>query len=200
MAAAGTLVAQTAQLHLRNVVSVSAENGTIAVNDDVMSFFSSGDIFLKSPTDQRWHLAEKNFGAVSLKLGDTKWQQIKDPLPISTASDFALCDPLNQIDIHMTDTTVQSLLPAGAKIKRIATVSPGIYVVVYSTSADKVSYDIRIALMKYGSTDKKSLIKSVLASDAGNFCSFQWQRTTSSQYLSINRAGVAIIVQCMSIG
>jgi hypothetical protein len=154
-------------------VGISAENGIFALSGQILSAFSSGDILLWSPENPQGNLTKKKFGVVSLRVHDLEWEQIRNPLPMTSAHGLALCDHLNQIDIHSTDSKVQSVLPAGARVKSLLFVSDDLTLVVYSVSGKPVTYDIRVGLLEHKGAGEYSLLDDDLATDAGNFCGVQ---------------------------
>lgn len=161
---------QIVRPQLKKIVGLAAEDGVVAIRGNTLSVFSTGNIRVQDQTNQQWKMADKKADAVSVRVSDTRWRQLPNPLPISTAFGFAFCDPLNQVDIQATDSIVQSVLPPGAKVKSLVHVSDGLTVVVYAASNNTVRYDIRVALLKNEKTGGYSLLEDDLATDAGNFC------------------------------
>jgi hypothetical protein len=168
-----TLVAQATQTRIQKIVGIAAEDGIVALDGDKLSVYSNANIRIQDSTSLQWKLEEKKSGAVSVKVDGTRWKELLNPLPISTAYGFALCDPLNQIDVRTTDNRVRSALPAGAKIKSLVHARDSLSLVVYSMSNNTVRYDVRIGVMQNEATGGYSLINDDLATDAGIFCGVQ---------------------------
>jgi hypothetical protein len=173
LALSSTLVAQSAQPHLRKLLGISAENGLFAIDGHVLTAFSHGDIFLQYPPSRLGQMVDKTSDSVTIEFEQSQWRRIAKPLPLSSASDFVLCDRLNQIDIDSIDPSVPPALPTGARVKSIVEFDKGPTVVVYSTSSKAVTYDVRVALLQKKTTGGYSLVDDDLASDYGCYCGVQ---------------------------
>lgn len=164
---------RTAQPEMRRLGGLRAEHGMIAVNGRTLSAFSTSDIYLESPATRRWVPAEKIRDAVSIQFGRREWHRLEVALPVSAGRAFEFCDRLNQIDIGSTNRGVQAALPAGAKLKGIAKVSGSLWLAIFSTSADAVRYDVRIALVRADERGGHVVLQSDTATENGNLCGIQ---------------------------
>ena len=161
---------RTAQPKLQRLGGLRAEHGMIAVDGRTLSAFSPLDIYLENPATRRWMPAEKIRDAVSIQCGRREWHRQKGALPVSAGRAFEFCDRLNQIDIGSTNSGVQAALPVGARLKSIAVVSDNLWMAIFSTSADAVRYDVRIALVRADKRGGHSVLQSDTATESGNYC------------------------------
>ena len=177
------LPGQGAQPQLKELVGISAEHGFFALDGDTLSAFSDRDIWLEDPTSPHHNRdlvrtqppEGKRFGVFTVRVRDLQWHQIDSPLPLSEARDFALCDPLDQIDIRSTDDRGQSVLPTGVKIKKVVEVKEDLTLVVYSTPSDTstLGYAVRVGLVGKRKSGMYSLLQDELATDPAKFCGVQ---------------------------
>jgi hypothetical protein len=167
------LAPQPAHPRLRKLVGVAGENGVVALNGNKLSLFSPANIRIQDPTSPQWRLADTKSGAVSIRAHGAHWQELPTPLPVSAAYSFAFCDPLNQVNLRSTDVGVRSVLPASARVKSIIRVSDDLNFVIYSASANTVTYDVRVGLVENKKTGGYSLLDDQTATDAGTFCGVQ---------------------------
>lgn len=150
-----------------------AEHGTIAVDGRTLSAFSNRDIYLENPTTRKWVPAEKTRDAVSIRFGRREWRRQAVALPISASRSFEFCDSLNQIDIGSANTGVKAALPPEARLKSFAKVSDTLWIAIFSTSADAVRYDVRIALVRAEKSGEHVVLQSDTATKSGNYCGIQ---------------------------
>jgi len=72
------LPAQTSYLHLKRVIGVASENGTVAVDGSTVSSFSSANIRLQDVDSLQWKLAAKRDDAVSVIVEGARWRELVD--------------------------------------------------------------------------------------------------------------------------
>jgi len=167
------LAAQPVQPHLKRLVGIAAEDGVVAIDGNMVSVFSVGNIRVQDAEQLQWKLAHKKGGAVSFRAEGTGWYEQRSALPISTAHSFAFCDPLNQVDLGSVNENLRSALPAEARVKSLIRVRSDLNLVVYSVSRKTVSYDVRVGLVQSKVAGGYSLVVDDLATDSGNFCGVQ---------------------------
>ena len=172
-ALASILAAQQAQTRLQRLVGIAAEDGIVALDGNKLSVFSTGNIRVQDATSLQWKLADKKSDAMSIKVEGAHWQEVTPHLSVSAAYGFALCDPLNQVDLRSTNEKIRSVLPAGAKVKSVVRVSDDLSLVVYSVSGNTVSYDIRVGIVANKVPGGYALVSNETATDAGNYCGVQ---------------------------
>jgi hypothetical protein len=165
-----TCSSQDSKLDLRKVVGLAAENGTVAIQKDVISIFSQGNIRLEGPSG--WTVQRQNAGVISLRISGLSWERENNGLNPSMAHGPLLCDPLNQINIASTLGPLPLALPDGARVKSVLEF-PNFSIVVYAISASTVRYDVRIALLQHIGVDHYVLVKAETPSENGTFCGIQ---------------------------
>ncbi len=108
-----------------------------------------------------------------MRVEGADWRELPTPLPISSAHTFALCDPLNQVDVGSLDHNVHSALPRESKVKSLISLHDDLRLVVYSGSRKTVRYDIWVGVLQRKASGGYSLVAKDLATDVGNFCGVQ---------------------------
>jgi hypothetical protein len=172
-AACACLDAQDPEIRLQKLLGISAENGIVAVDHSTLSVFASGNLRIQEPATREWTFLSQKPATITIKVDGTRWQELPNPLPGAAAESFALCDPLNQIDQSSSAPQLRSVLRSGAKIKSVVFIDPELTVVVYSTSRDRVTYDVRVALVRGGLKRGYSLVDDDVATEVGTFCGVQ---------------------------
>lgn len=164
---------QGTKLDLREVVGLSGEIGMAAIRGNMISMFSNKDIFIEDPNGGGPKLQKRDSGVVSLIIQDSRWTRAEKNLDISAASDPALCDPLNQIDISPTLGKLPLALPKSSKVKIVRELGDSA-IAVYSTSVENTyGYDVRIALLQLARDGNYVLIKQDTATEYGRVCGLQ---------------------------
>ncbi len=167
---ASALHAQVAGVRLQKLLGISAENGSVAIDHNTLSVFASGNLRTQDPATGKWTFQWKKPQTITIKVDGTRWQELPGPLPGAGGAEFALCDPLNQIDQSPGYPRLRSALRSGAKIKSLVLINAELTLVVYSITNDSVRYDVRVALIREDLKGGYSLIDDDLATDVGNFC------------------------------
>jgi hypothetical protein len=100
--------------------------------------------------------------------------QTTDKIPLAAAHEFALCDPLNQIDISSTvDRRIISILPKNSKIKSVEVLSDRVTFAVYTEPASPTRYGVKVMMVETTTPKSAREIGSDTVPSDGFYCGIQ---------------------------
>lgn len=154
---------------LQRVLGLSGENGTVAIGDGRISIYSEGSIYVEQPRD-RQRVLMNNRSVISYVFRDGQWQSTDDHVPEVYAHIPTLCDPYNQINIGIALTKLAAALPTASKVKSFGYLKDKLALASYSDSDEKVTYNIRVALLSESDGGSFTALDTDSVTQYGTFC------------------------------
>lgn len=164
----------TRPVHLVKVGSIAGDSGVFAILNGLVTMYSNGSLRTQNGADARWNLAGPGTKYLSFSINRGKMTATDDKVPLAATHGFAMCDPLNQINLANTaDEDLLRLLPKNAKIKSVDGANTPLAFVVYSTGTSTIRYDTDVALVRHTDGGKYTLLSSAIVSHEGSYCGME---------------------------